>query len=164
MPSGVPEDGIRFVSMSGPFLVGSGKSGTPFSRMHRANARRAFRCRGVAFVPVNPAGSRLLHAVSARSNAAELVSTDEPFATPSMVILPDASGSGNALTPCPRMHSANRTAFRLAVTVVLGAAWALLLLPLLLLPWAPPPQPALITATVAARTTAERCGSDHPSW
>ena len=62
-------------------------------------------------MPVNPGGSRSLHALMARLNAAQLVSTDEPFATPSMVNSPDASGSGNALTPLARMHSANFTAF-----------------------------------------------------
>jgi hypothetical protein len=60
--------------------------------------------------PVNPGGSRSLHALRACSNAAELVSTHEPFATASMVNSPDASGSGNALTPLLRMHSANLTA------------------------------------------------------
>jgi len=44
-------------------------------------------------------------------NAALLGSTDEPFAIPSMVNSPDASGSGNALTPLARMHSANFIAF-----------------------------------------------------
>ena len=62
-------------------------------------------------VPVNPGGSRSLHALMACLNAALFVSSDEPFATPSMVNSPDASGSGNALTPLSRMHSANFTAF-----------------------------------------------------
>jgi len=43
-------------------------------------------------------------------NAAALVSTDEPFATASIVNSPDAFGSGNARTPFARMHSANFTA------------------------------------------------------
>ena len=90
--------------------MGSGKSGTPLSRMHWAKSRRAVLCWGVTLVPVNPGGSRSLHALRACSNAAELVSTDEPFAIPSMVNSPDAAGSGNALTPLPRMHSANATA------------------------------------------------------
>ena len=37
-------DGIRVVSMRGPFAVGSGKSGTPLSRMHWANLRAASCC------------------------------------------------------------------------------------------------------------------------
>src|SRR5947209_7028499 len=41
-------------------------------------------------------------------------SSDEPFTTPSMVNLPDAPGSGNALTPLLRMHVANFTALRVA--------------------------------------------------
>ena len=47
MPPLVEEEGIRFVSTSGPFKVGSGKSGTPFSRTHWANLRRAVNCCGV---------------------------------------------------------------------------------------------------------------------
>ena len=62
-------------------------------------------------LPVNPAGSRFLHALMACLNAGVLVSSDEPFATASMVNLPDAPGSGNSLTPLLRMHSANFTAF-----------------------------------------------------
>src|SRR5262249_23909292 len=79
----------------------------------------------------------------------ELVSTDESFATASIVKAPGASGSGNAATPLRRMHSPNFTAFARG-----GAA---LLIPLLTLaiaavlsppPLRVPPQPALI-ATVA---------------
>ncbi len=68
-------------------------------------------------MPVNPAGSRSLHALSARLNAAELVFRDELFATASMVNAPDASGSGNVLTPLARMHSANFTALARVVEV-----------------------------------------------
>ena len=70
-----------------------------------------------AYLPVNPAGSRSLHAPRACSNDAELVSSDEPFATASMVNAPDASGSGNAPTPLARMHSANFTALARVVDV-----------------------------------------------
>jgi hypothetical protein len=52
-------------------------------------------------------------------NAALLGSTDEPFAISSMVNSPDASGSGNALTPLFRMHSANFTAFSCVAAVLL---------------------------------------------
>jgi len=44
-------------------------------------------------------------------NAELFVSSDEPFATASIVNSPDAFGSGKALTPLARMHSANLTAF-----------------------------------------------------
>src|SRR5690348_3968985 len=115
IPAGVAADGIRFVSTRGPFGVGSGKSGTPLSRTHWANSRRTVLCWGVTLVPVNPGGSRSLQALRACSNAALLVSTDEPFAIPSMVISPDAFGSGNALTPLARMHLANFTAFSRAL-------------------------------------------------
>ena len=99
-------DGIRFVSMRGPVGVGSGKSGTPLSRMHWANLR-AFSCSWALLLwPMNPGGSRALHALMACLNTAALGSTDEPFAIPSMVNSPDASGSGNPLTPLLRMHSA----------------------------------------------------------
>ena len=60
---------------------------------------------------MNPGGCRSLHALMAVFHAAVLVSSDEPFTTPSMVNSPDASGSGNSLTPLSRMHSANFTAF-----------------------------------------------------
>ena len=60
---------------------------------------------------MNPAGSRFLHALMACLNAGLFGSSDEPFATASMVSLPDAPGSGNWLTPLLRMHSANFTAF-----------------------------------------------------
>ena len=99
MPPGSAADGIRFVSMRGPSGVGSGKSFTPFSRMHWANLRAACCCWVVRLLPVNPGGSRSLHALMACLNAAALGSSDEPFATASMVSSPDASGSGNALTP-----------------------------------------------------------------
>ncbi len=79
--------------------------------MHWANSRRAVLCWGVTLPPVKPGGSRSLHALMARLNAAALVSTDEPFATASIVNSPDAFGSGNARTPFARMHSANFTAF-----------------------------------------------------
>ena len=72
-------------------------------------------------MPVNPAGSNCLHALSACLNAAELVFRDDPFATASMVNAPDASGSGNAPTPLARMHSANFTAFARVLAVLLGA-------------------------------------------
>jgi hypothetical protein len=62
-----------------------------------------------------PAGSRFLHVLRACLNVAEFVSSEEPFATASMVNAPEASGSGNALTPLARMHSANFTAFARAV-------------------------------------------------
>jgi len=44
-------------------------------------------------------------------HAVLLGSSDEPLSTPSIVNPPDASGSGNSLTPLSRMHSANFTAF-----------------------------------------------------
>ena len=46
----------------------------------------------------------------ARVNAALFVSIELPFAIVSIVNVPDASGSGKALTPLCRMHSANFTA------------------------------------------------------
>src|SRR5207302_7215126 len=98
-------------------------------------------------------------ALRACSNAAELVSSDEPFATASIVNAPDASGSGNAPTPLARMHSANFTAFARVVAVlftplltVRGVA-AVSLPPLLRVP----PQPALIT-TIATAATAQVFG------
>src|SRR6185437_7090179 len=113
-------DGMRFVSMRGPSGRGSGKSFTPFSRMHRANLRPACCCSELRLLPMNPAGSRSLHALIACLNAGVLVFSDEPFATASIVSLPDALGSGNWLTPLPRMHWANFTAF---------CAFAVMLLP-----------------------------------
>src|SRR5487761_962520 len=103
-------DGIRVVSIRGPFAVGSGKSGTPLSRMHWANLRAASCCWALLVLPMNPGGSRSLHALMACWNVAEFGSSDEPFITPSMVSAPDASGSGKLLTPLARMHWANFTA------------------------------------------------------
>ncbi len=79
--------------------------------MHWANCRAADCCWELRLLPVNPAGSRCLHALMACLNAGALGSSDEPFAIPSMVSLPDAPGSGNLLTPLLRMHLANFTAF-----------------------------------------------------
>ena len=72
-------------------------------------------------------------------------STDEPFATASRVSSPDASGSGNALTPLSRMHSANFTAFSCVEAVALTALVAVLLS----VPADRSPQPATITASSA---------------
>ena len=88
-------------------MVGSGKSFTPVSRMHWANSRPFRCCWALLFWPMNPPGSRSLHAPMAVLNAAVLVSSDEPFAIASMVNSPDAFGSGNALTPFYRMQLAN---------------------------------------------------------
>jgi hypothetical protein len=104
-------DGIRVVSMSGPFGVGSGKSGTPFSRTHWANLRAASCSWVLRLRPVNPGGSRFMHAPMARFHAGVLGLSDEPFNIPSRVSVPDPCGSGNSLTPLARMHSANFTAF-----------------------------------------------------
>jgi hypothetical protein len=52
-------------------------------------------------------------------HAAVLGSSDEPLITPSMVSAPDASGSGNSLTPLSRMHSANFTAFSCVAVLLL---------------------------------------------
>src|SRR5579872_2888079 len=136
---------MRFVSMSGPFGVGSGKSGTPLSRTHCANARRAVLCCDVTLPPVNPGGSRFLHAPIAFFHAALFGSSDEPFTTASMVSAPDALGSGNPLTPLARMHSANFTALSCAETVVAPPP-AAVLLPV---PADPPPQPATMRASSA---------------
>src|SRR4029453_2300366 len=84
-PPFVAEDGIRFVSTRGSPLTGSGKSFTPFSRMHWANLRAADCCSGLLLPPVNPGGSRSLHAPRACFHAGLLVSSDEPFAIASMV-------------------------------------------------------------------------------
>src|SRR5438876_8211301 len=108
--------------------------------MHRANSRAASCSWELLWWPVNPDGSRSLHALTACLNAAEPVSRDEPFATASMVNAPDASGSGNAPTPLARMHSANFTAFARVLAVLLGALLpvrrvaAMLLPPLLWVP------------------------------
>ena len=90
------------------------------------------------------------------SNAAVLVSSDEPFATASIVNSPDAFGSGNALTPLARMHSENLTALSRAVTFLLPPVPTLLEVPALPVPLllSVPPQPALITATRATMARA----------
>src|SRR5262249_39930665 len=112
------------------------------SRTHSANSSRAVLCFGVTLAPVNPGGSRSLHAPSACSNTALFVFTDEPLAIASIVSSPDASGSGNALTPLARMHSANFTAFS---RVALPSPPVLLRVP---------PHPALTTTTTASMASA----------
>ena len=108
MPPGRAEDGIRFVSTRGCPAAGSGKSVTPFSRMHCANSRAADCCSGSALAlkprwlqvlagADGPLPRRGAHAPPRRSNS------------------PDASGSGNSGTPFSRMHSANFTAFSCSV-------------------------------------------------
>ena len=116
--------------------------------MHWANLRAASCCWAVLWVPMNPGGSRSLHALRACWNAGVFVFSDEPFATPSMVSWPDALGSGNLLTPLSRMHWENFTACSRLVAV--------LLVPLLPVPVAAGAfEPhALIRATMAIRAKA----------
>src|SRR4051812_18392617 len=75
-------------------------------------------------------------------HAAPLVSSDEPFRTPSIVSWPDASGSGNPRTPFSRMHSETRTALPRAVVFFVVAVPAVS-------EGASEPQPAQIRATAA---------------
>ena len=79
-------------------------------------------------------------------HAAPLVSSDEPFTTPSIVSSPDASGSGNSRTPFSRMHSANLTALSRAVV---GLSPVPAVLAVLVSDGAFEPQPAPIRATTA---------------
>jgi hypothetical protein len=83
------------------------------------------------------------------SNAAELVSSEEPFATASIVNSPDAFGSGNALTPLTRMHSVNFSALSRRVVFLLPLVPVLLAVPVLLFSADPFEHPALITASIA---------------
>src|SRR5258708_31109410 len=105
MPPGLLEDGIRVVSMRGWPLTGSGKSGTPCSRMHRANLTAADSCAEFSFALKVPGGCRVLHAATAFIHTALL--TLIPYDGNA----PDAFGSGKSLTPLTRMHSENFTAF-----------------------------------------------------
>ena len=66
---------------------------------------------GATLVAHEPRWLQVLARADGLLNAGVLGSSDEPFAIPSMVNWPDASGSGNSLTPLLRMHSANFTAF-----------------------------------------------------
>ena len=81
-------------------------------------------------------------------HAAVLVSSDEPFTTPSIVSSPDASGSGNSRTPFSRMHSANLTAFSRPVAGFVSPVPAVLAVPVS--EGAFEPQPAPIRATTAS--------------
>ena len=113
-------EGIFVVSISGPSLAGSGKSLMPLSRMHWANLRAGSCSLALRLRPMNPGGCRSLHAAMAASNAGLFASSDEPFTTPSIVISPDASGSGNSLTPLSRMHAANFIALSRPPAFVVG--------------------------------------------
>jgi hypothetical protein len=109
---------------------------------------------GRPLVSVNPSGSSPLHLLSACLNDAEFVSTDVPFATASIVSAPVASGSGKALTPLRRMHSANFTTF----ARVVAAPFPALLMPPVAAALSPPlrvpPQAAPITSTTTTVTQA----------
>ena len=65
--------------MRGESGVGSGKSLTPLSRMHWANLRAPSCSWAFLLWPVNPGGSRSLHASIAFFHAALFESSDEPF-------------------------------------------------------------------------------------
>src|SRR5579863_6895410 len=132
--------------------------------MHWANLRAASCCWALLVGPMNPGGSRFLHALMACWNDTEFGSSDEPFTTPSMVSWPDASGSGNWLTPLARMHWENFTACaRLAAVLLpplLPAPVAAGVPPLLPVPVAAVPvaegafeHAALIRATMARATS-----------
>ena len=90
--------------------MGSGKSGTPLSRMHWANLRARLDLLGTEGAGHEPRWLQVLTRADGLLNAAVLGSSDEPALIP-MVNSPDAPGSGNSLTPLLRMHSANFTAF-----------------------------------------------------
>jgi hypothetical protein len=68
--------------MRGPFLVGSGKSFAPLSRMHGANLRRASCSWALTLPPMSLGGCRSLHAPMAFFHAAVLGSSDEPLFIP----------------------------------------------------------------------------------
>ena len=88
---------------TGSPLTGSGKSFTPFSRMHSANLRLAVCCLGLRFELREPGGCRALHALTAFVHTVTVTLT--PYSKS-----PFAFGSGKSRTPCARMHSANFTA------------------------------------------------------
>jgi hypothetical protein len=89
-----------------------------FSRMHWANLRRS--ASGWVLPSKRPGGCKSLHAPMVFFHAAVLGSSAEPLSIP-YANSPDASGSGNSLTPFSRMHSANFTAFSWLAAFVLPA-------------------------------------------
>src|SRR5438067_1738316 len=125
--------------------------------MHWANLRAVDSCSGLSFALKEPGGCSSLHAPRAFFHSAGLT------LIPKDGNLPDAFGSGKSLTPFARMHALNFTALPravrllfppvpvlLAVSVLLAvrvapAGPAVLVPPLLRVP----PQPALITASMA---------------
>src|SRR5262249_11035595 len=153
IPPGLLEDGIRVVSTMGWPLTGSGKSFTPFARMHRANSRAADNCLGLRCALKEPGGCSSLHAASAFVHTAGLT------LIPKLGNSPEAFGSGKSGYPFSRMHAANFTALSRAVAFLL---LAVLLPPPVLLAgapfagggggpvappvWGPPPPPALHAA------------------
>src|SRR5512132_2892636 len=92
-------DGIFVVSTRGSPLTGSGKSLTPFARMHCANSRAADNCFGL--------------------RCAHFVHTAGLTLIPKVGHSPDAFGSGKSGYPFSRMHSENFTAFSRGVAVLL---------------------------------------------
>src|SRR5262245_38238060 len=113
IPPGLLADGIRVVSTRGSPLTGSGKSLTPFARMHWANLRAVDNCLGLRCALKEPGGCSSLHAASAFVHTAGLT------LIPKEGNSPDAFGSGKSGYPFSRMHSANFTAFSRGVAVVM---------------------------------------------
>src|SRR4029453_13781262 len=124
-PPGLSVRGIFVVSTMGSPLTGSGKSLTPFARMHCANLRAADNCLGLRCALKEPGGCSSLHAPRAFRHTAGLT------LIPKVGNSPDAFGSGKSGYPFSRMHSENFTAFSRGVAVLLSLA-AVVLLPELL--------------------------------
>ena len=88
-------DGIRVVSMRGPSAVGSGKSGTPLSRMHWANLR-AVRIRSPGVASSLSRTQTPMPFALARSIISVLI----PINRPSMPTRRLASSKPEARSPC----------------------------------------------------------------
>src|SRR5262249_32449517 len=128
--------------------------------MHCANLRAADNCLGLRCALKEPGGCSSLHAPSAFVHTAGLT------LIPKLGNSPEAFGSGKSGYPFSRMHAANFTALSRAVAFLLLAvllpppgALAVPLLPAGAAALVPPllrvpPQPALITATVATMARA----------
>src|SRR5258706_13945500 len=98
--------------MRGWPLTGSGKSGTPFLRMHWANVRAVDICAGVIFALKEPGGCSSLHALTALFHFGALTLIPKEGKSPAAV------GPGKALTPFAPMHSRNFHALSRPVMLV----------------------------------------------
>ena len=110
MPPSSLADGMWFVSTRGSPATGIREVLHAVVADALGELERSLLLRGAPLAAREPRRLEVLARAEGLVERRAVGSTDEPFATPSMVKVPEASGSGNCWTPLSRMHSANFTA------------------------------------------------------